>query len=52
MEEDRAVGGWLMLAVLGALLPWQNTTSSPLCGSGGFCGSVPGVSGFDGGAAR
>lgn len=47
--EDRAVGGWLVLAVLGTLVPWQNTTSSLLCGSGG-CASVPGPSGFNGGA--
>jgi hypothetical protein len=41
---DRAVGGWLRLAVLGALLlPWQSTTSSATCGSGGSCGWVSGV---------
>jgi hypothetical protein len=34
--EDRAIGGWLTLAVLAALLlPWQSTTSSAACGSGG-----------------
>jgi|GEM_PF-6547838 len=43
-DEDRAVGGWLTLAILGALLvPWQSTTSSGVCGSGGKCGWVSGV---------
>jgi hypothetical protein len=50
MMEDRAVGGWLTLAVLGALVPWQSTTTSPLCVSGNFCGSIPRFSGFEGGA--
>jgi hypothetical protein len=42
--EDRAIGGWLTLAVLAALLlPWQSTTSSAACGSGANCGWVSGV---------
>ena len=40
--EDRAVGGWLALAVLGALLPWQSSMSSLGCSPGGVCGWVSG----------
>ena len=41
--EDRAVGGWLLLALLGALLPWQSTWSSVGCAPGGVCGWVSGI---------
>jgi hypothetical protein len=41
-EEVRAVGGWLAVALAGALLPWQTTTSSSGCGLGGVCGWVSG----------
>jgi hypothetical protein len=41
-EEVRAVGGWLAVAVVGALLPWQTTMSSSGCGLGGVCGWVSG----------
>ena len=40
--EDRAVGAWLALAVLGALLPWQSSMSSLGCNPGGVCGWVSG----------
>jgi hypothetical protein len=48
--EDRAVGGWLILALLGAVAPWQTTTTSLQCVSG-TCASIARVNGFDGGAA-
>jgi hypothetical protein len=41
-EEVRAVGGWLAVAVVGALVPWQTTMSSSGCGLGGVCGWVSG----------
>jgi hypothetical protein len=41
-EGVRAVGGWLAVAVVGALLPWQTTMSSSGCGLGGVCGWVSG----------
>jgi hypothetical protein len=41
-DDVRAVGGWLAVALGGALLPWQTTTSSLGCGLGGVCGWVSG----------
>jgi hypothetical protein len=42
LEEVHAVGSWLAVALAGALLPWQTTTSSAGCGFGGVCGWISG----------
>ena len=40
--SDRAIGGWLIVAAVGALLPWQSSYSSLRCGAGGVCGGISG----------